>query len=164
MTNLPYSNCRFNEKSVTFNGCSVLWDRKSEGGFPEAKQLKQRVRDSVAPKKNLGHSDNVSVDNKDDANNKEECKEDDSERETTVMSSDHTITKLSKSKLPNISIEYCVGCKWLLRSAWFGQELLSTFQDNLNSVTLVPSRPPSPGGQFVSKKDILTIIHFESVT
>ncbi|KAF2671374.1 hypothetical protein BT63DRAFT_423582 [Microthyrium microscopicum] len=35
----------------------LLWDRKSEGGFPETKVLKQRVRDHIDPSKNLGHSD-----------------------------------------------------------------------------------------------------------
>ncbi|MHC6526636.1 Rdx family protein [Vibrio proteolyticus] len=34
-----------------------IWERKAEGGFPEAKQLKQRVRDIIAPERNLGHSD-----------------------------------------------------------------------------------------------------------
>jgi hypothetical protein len=35
----------------------LLWDRKTEGGFPETKVLKQRVRDLIDPKKDLGHSD-----------------------------------------------------------------------------------------------------------
>ncbi|KAF2430244.1 hypothetical protein EJ08DRAFT_589404 [Tothia fuscella] len=35
----------------------LLWDRKSEGGFPETKILKQRVRNYLDPSKNLGHSD-----------------------------------------------------------------------------------------------------------
>jgi len=34
-----------------------VWSRKEEGRFPEAKELKQRVRDVVAPDKDLGHSD-----------------------------------------------------------------------------------------------------------
>ena len=38
-------------------GGSQIWDRKTDGGFPEAKVLKQRVRDIIAPTKNLGHSD-----------------------------------------------------------------------------------------------------------
>lgn len=38
-------------------GETLAWDRKSEGGFPEARELKQRVRDIVAPGKALGHSD-----------------------------------------------------------------------------------------------------------
>lgn len=35
----------------------VLWSRKAEGRFPEAKELKQRVRDAIAPGRDLGHSD-----------------------------------------------------------------------------------------------------------
>jgi selenoprotein W-related protein len=38
-------------------GDDILWSRKSEGRFPEAKELKQRVRDRIAPERNLGHSD-----------------------------------------------------------------------------------------------------------
>jgi len=36
---------------------SIIWDRKIENGFPDAKQLKQRVRDIVEPTRSLGHSD-----------------------------------------------------------------------------------------------------------
>jgi len=35
----------------------VVWSRKAEGRFPEMKELKQRVRDKVAPERDLGHSD-----------------------------------------------------------------------------------------------------------
>jgi len=35
----------------------VLFDRKTAGHFPEIKELKQLVRDKVAPEKSLGHSD-----------------------------------------------------------------------------------------------------------
>ena len=35
----------------------ILWDRKAEGGFPEMKVLKQRIRDHIAPERDLGHSD-----------------------------------------------------------------------------------------------------------
>jgi len=38
-------------------GERVLWSRKAEGRFPEAKELKQRVRDVIAPERSLGHSD-----------------------------------------------------------------------------------------------------------
>jgi len=37
----------------------IVWDRKADGGFPEAKILKRRVRDVVAPDASLGHSDAV---------------------------------------------------------------------------------------------------------
>jgi selT/selW/selH-like putative selenoprotein len=35
----------------------LIWDRKAEGGFPETKILKQRVRNHIEPEKKLGHSD-----------------------------------------------------------------------------------------------------------
>lgn len=37
-----------------------VWDRASDGGFPEIKLLKQRVRDIIAPEKTLGHIDRTS--------------------------------------------------------------------------------------------------------
>lgn len=42
--------------TITANDAPV-WDRRSDGGFPEAKVLKQRVRDLVWPERDLGHSD-----------------------------------------------------------------------------------------------------------
>ena len=35
----------------------LIFDRKREGHFPEAKELKQIVRDIVCPERSLGHSD-----------------------------------------------------------------------------------------------------------
>lgn len=39
----------------------VIWSRRAEGRFPELKELKQRIRDKVAPDKPLGHSDAPAV-------------------------------------------------------------------------------------------------------
>lgn len=36
---------------------TLIFDRVSAGGFPEIKELKQKVRDIVNPEKSLGHSD-----------------------------------------------------------------------------------------------------------
>ena len=36
---------------------AVLWSRAAEGRFPEAKELKQRVRDALFPDRDLGHAD-----------------------------------------------------------------------------------------------------------
>ncbi|KPM37286.1 hypothetical protein AK830_g9263 [Neonectria ditissima] len=36
---------------------TVLWDRRTDGGFPETKELKRRVRDVVEPGRDLGHVD-----------------------------------------------------------------------------------------------------------
>ncbi|HBZ17321.1 SelT/SelW/SelH family protein [Pantoea sp. NPDC088449] len=35
----------------------VIWERKQEGGFPDAAALKQRVRDVCWPDRALGHVD-----------------------------------------------------------------------------------------------------------
>ncbi len=35
----------------------TIWDRKIDNGFPQAKELKRRVRDVISPEKDLGHSD-----------------------------------------------------------------------------------------------------------
>ncbi len=48
-------------------------------------------------------------------------------------------------KGPNVEITYCRLCGWGLRAGWMAQELLSTFADELGSVTLVPD---TTGGVF----------------
>ena len=45
---------------------------------------------------------------------------------------------------PRVEIEYCTQCRWLLRAAWMAQELLTTFQDDLDEVAL----RPGTGGVF----------------
>ncbi len=46
---------------------------------------------------------------------------------------------------PSVEIEYCPGCRWLLRASWTAQELLTTFEAELGAVTL---RPSEIGGTF----------------
>jgi selenoprotein W-related protein len=41
---------------VSVNG-EMIWSRKDSGRFPDIKELKQLVRDRVAPGKDLGHSE-----------------------------------------------------------------------------------------------------------
>ena len=41
---------------ITCNDVQI-WERKADGGFPEAKILKQRVRDQIDPARDLGHND-----------------------------------------------------------------------------------------------------------
>lgn len=36
---------------------ALIWERKRDGGFPEAKVLKQRLRDVVWRERGLGHSE-----------------------------------------------------------------------------------------------------------
>ena len=37
-----------------------------------------------------------------------------------------------------VTIEYCRQCRWMLRAAWMAQELLTTFEDEIGGVTLIP--------------------------
>lgn len=45
---------------VRVDGATV-WSRKVEGRLPEPPELKQRVRDRVAPSRKLGHADRSRV-------------------------------------------------------------------------------------------------------
>jgi selenoprotein W-related protein len=45
---------------VRVNG-ELIWSRQEQGRFPEAKEVKQLVRDRIAPQKDLGHSDRRSA-------------------------------------------------------------------------------------------------------
>ncbi len=38
-------------------GDDTVWSRADAGRFPEMKELKQLIRDRVAPERDLGHSD-----------------------------------------------------------------------------------------------------------
>lgn len=39
-----------------------------------------------------------------------------------------------------VEIEYCTLCRWMLRATWLAQELLTTFDDDIKSVTLIPTQ------------------------
>lgn len=43
-----------------------------------------------------------------------------------------------------VTIDFCTQCRWLLRSAWLAQELLTTFEQELGEVAL----RPGTGGVF----------------
>jgi selenoprotein W-related protein len=38
-----------------------------------------------------------------------------------------------------IEIRYCTQCRWMLRAAWMGQEMLTTFQDEIGELALIPA-------------------------
>jgi selenoprotein W-related protein len=46
---------------VTYDG-EVIWERKTDGCFPDVKQLKQRVRDHLDSDRDLGHLDRLPID------------------------------------------------------------------------------------------------------
>ncbi|WP_237066434.1 SelT/SelW/SelH family protein [Microbulbifer guangxiensis] len=39
---------------------------------------------------------------------------------------------------PSVTIRYCSQCNWMLRATWMAQELLHTFAEDLQGVTLEP--------------------------
>ena len=57
------------------------------------------------------------------------------------------------SERPQIEIEYCRQCRWLLRATWMAQELLTTFESELGGVALIPGS----GGDFEVRLDGSTI-------
>jgi selenoprotein W-related protein len=54
---------------------------------------------------------------------------------------------------PRIEIEYCTRCRWLLRSAWVAQELLSTFETEIGELALIPGS----GGVWELRIDGVTV-------
>ena len=52
-------------------------------------------------------------------------------------------------RTPRLEIEYCTQCRWLLRAGWMAQELLTTFQEELGEVALMPGT----GGVFEVRID-----------
>lgn len=38
-----------------------------------------------------------------------------------------------------IEIKYCAQCRWLMRSTWMAQEILSTFDGDVDELSLLPS-------------------------
>lgn len=46
--------------------------------------------------------------------------------------------------MASVTIAYCTQCRWLLRSAWMAQELLTTFEGDIKELIL----KPASGGLF----------------
>ena len=62
------------------------------------------------------------------------------------------------SATPVVCIEYCTGCRWMMRAAWMAQELLTTFKGQLGGVTLKPNSS-RPGGAFEVTGKACSIVH-----
>ena len=54
---------------------------------------------------------------------------------------------------PRIEIQYCTQCRWLMRAAWMAQELLTTFQNEIGEIVLIPGT----GGVFEIRVESETI-------
>ena len=138
---------------VTLDG-QTIWNRKEQGRFPEPKELKQIIRDVVAPERSLGHSDNIADDSSDEKSLVDKCDECEEAKAVAGPIPDYSSEDFNDyhtAKSRHVTIKYCTGCKWLLRAAWFAQELLTTFQEEINSVSFVPMCEPA--GQFVIELD-----------
>ncbi|KAI9275843.1 Rdx family-domain-containing protein [Phascolomyces articulosus] len=48
------------------------------------------------------------------------------------------MTTVIDVKSPRVSIEYCTKCRWMLRAAWLGQELLTTFDTLIGELAIIP--------------------------
>ena len=40
---------------------------------------------------------------------------------------------------PRVEIHYCPKCRWLTRASWLAQELLTTFEEDLGELALLPA-------------------------
>ena len=91
----------------------VLWDRSVEGRFPEAKEVKQAVRDVVNPDKDLGHSENS--DEAKQAMNMDclECKakeeENDATKQPVISAQNQLVLPPAFYDSNTVSIEYSTG-------------------------------------------------------
>jgi selT/selW/selH selenoprotein domain len=128
---------------------SILWDRTVEKSFPEAKVIKQLIRDQIAPTKDLGHSDDVKNIGSAVVAAGEKCVECEEVRGSSSMIMDDRVQSkqveeenvlLENQSLPNVNIRYCNESKWMMRANWICQEILATFQEEVRSVTLTPVR------------------------
>jgi selenoprotein W-related protein len=50
-----------------------------------------------------------------------------------------TTATIITSSANKVEIEYCTGCRWLLRSSWLAQELLTTFEKDIDELSLRPN-------------------------
>ena len=59
-----------------------------------------------------------------------------------------------KQKNTSVVIEYCAGCRWLLRSSWMAQEILTTFETEIDEVRLRPCRSESGRFRITCKDEV----------
>jgi selenoprotein W-related protein len=124
---------------------TLLWDRKENDGFPKMKELKQLVRDHISPARFLGHSDTADRKEADEDGLATVTNTGDADTSATVTTVNNVADVESPPLSPSVVITYCTGCRWMLRAAYFGQELLSTFGDEINSFCLIPGRKDQSG-------------------
>lgn len=70
-------------------------------------------------------------------------------RVTKLQRAPHRVNE-PMAKSPTIEINYCRLCGWGLRAGWMAQELLTTFAEEIGSLTLTPD---ATGGVFEVRVD-----------
>ena len=146
------------------------YDGDTSTGFAELKELKQQIRDCISPSQDLGHSDKTTDAVKTTRALGNSVRQDSSNPIILDLSSSSfntttaTITAaeaFSQTYFPfvssndsHMSITYCTGCRWLLRAAFVGQELMRELREDassysIQSLSLLPATPPIKGGAFL---------------
>lgn len=127
------------------NKNKVLWNHHKQQSFLDIKSLKQLVRDEIDPTRSLGHSDNAG------GQKNSQRKEAPTLISPTSKTNDCEIDTAQKfimplvhaAKSPHLAIAYCTGCRWMLRAAYYSQEVLQDLSSEISSVTLVPCKVPA---------------------
>ena len=47
--------------------------------------------------------------------------------------------EVNKEQSFRIEIEYCTQCNWMIRATWVTQEILNSFENNIEEICLIPS-------------------------
>ena len=149
---------RFAVTARKLDGTSVvLWDHDEADVFFEMKDLKQLVRDEINPERFLGHSDSTERQERTDPVANKETVLHLSLEQPQSYDMNLKAKDIQGVPTPHVTISYCTGCQWLLRAAYVAQELVSTFSEEINSITLLPTRRPAKGGTFIVTVDGTTI-------
>lgn len=113
-----------------------LWDRKADGGFPPIDLIEFQKRFEACLANNEGSMDSA-----------DSC---DSSEMVPIGDEDSA----SPSVYSHVVIKYCPSSGYLLRAAYYGQELLTTFcEGELDAMSLKPIQNLSIGGFSVELKD-----------
>ena len=111
----------------------MVWDRKQEGGFPEAATLKARLGPILAPEEMEASSEAQ----EEVITDCEDCPP--SPDPLLLWDMPDNLMGGTLSPVPNVAITYSMANQWMMQSAWFAQELFTTFDTELNSITLIPT-------------------------
>lgn len=151
------NGARLSQKNVQ------LWDRKVDGGFPPIDLIEFDARVKACLEKgsdNLIHLDG-DTDDDDNENGNDNGDGDDPTIQSSASSSSTTTNSAilpTKPRSHHVVITYCPNRGHLLRAAYYGQELLTTFCNDgeLDAISL---RPETGGSSSTFKVELLLREH-----